>query len=1206
MNESHPDWMPPTVEEMSADFPALEVKRLLAQGGMSAVYLARQTSLDRKVVLKVLPKDVAANPEDMARLKREAKLLAKLRDPGIVEIYDAGTSPSGFPYLLLEYEEGGDLRRWAHRREVTVEEALGVGESVAASLAAAHGEGVIHGDIKPDNIFLDAKGRLKVGDFGLADFSGAAQTTHHTPGYTAPEILAGYRQNTPQSDLYALAATIFELLFDSHPPEDLESRCAMLTKLPLAAAKAIETGLAADPSMRPASAEAYREILRQACGAPPPGTQKQGASPADPQLMQPVPPTAAGQRKSQMAKWIGAFALLVGGGAFLVWKPWDHRPGPKASLQDPAPSSPPVSSERPIPQEVATPAAPTQPTTPAPTQPAEPDSSAQKVSDTDLEAWLALQEQGKPDERKAATPEDIRAWNPEWTLTKVCKTGNEKPRFSSNTDGDRKVLVFHPPSRTEPLVFTRSVTLPPGEPKQLSVRVGAYWIQGGDWELRAFADDQPLSPPKIISAKTSADRFDTVLWDLSQWQGKTVNLRLEGAGGGERSWYCEQSYWSWIRIEPLRPDRIREPASLDLAQASKQPAPTGFINLFDAEHLPGWERAGQGGLSFEAGVATTFTRPYGAREGVAWYARQAFGDFVLQVDFLMLKPTANSGITVRFPKQEIAESGRFDPSAVGAVEIDIAGYTPQRLGTGTIAWSKLPTSLPLKLGEWNHFELTVMGSTYKLKLNGEPINEWTGGRNASGYLGLQFKESEGEVSFRNLWIKPLGTVAKTEEPVPKSAAPADVPPEVAKVLENLAAFVKAKKAQQLQAVAAGRKSLAGVLRQMGPAAERTQYLAEAGRIEKLDPAQSLLTPDQTAAALQPRTLWLYGQWKEPQSGNTITFEVNGKGMGNGDPMQWRLLDEHNMLIVHSATDPNRWLDLGAFSYEEANIVNIGGAHLRRSHKTFVNVLSGIFSGQVAQQVRDEEKLRQGIDTEIIQKREAVIKYLTQQLAAGPAALREKVLAQAGELAQPIRPQVPTPEERAYPSGDWRLCGRIIRFAPGGELRQRNSTYTLGRWLWAHPASQEVLAFSFGQGKGLTAGLARFSTTEPHLMRIHLLTGEPTKEAWRFGQADADLPPVIQANAIASDPIVGRWLWHGWGATESTVEFFADGSAKNPGARGGGGSWKRLDPVAERKYEVRWTNGAVVRGSLTADGKRFTGVRLEDNVAITADRVRTQR
>ena len=256
-------WSPPAVEDLAPDFPGLEIESLLALGGMSAVYLARQRSLDRRVVLKVLPVEVGASAEAAERFMREARVLAKLRDPGIVEIYDSGLSPGGHLFLVLEWEEGGDVRHWA-QGEVTIDEALGIGESVCAALASAHAEAIIHGDIKPDNIFIDGKGRLKVGDFGLADIGGEGRAVFHTPGYTAPEILTGAAGCSAQSDIYAAGAMVFELIYKCVPPDLPADRNGMLTSLPPAASRTLGQMLDADPAKRPATAEACRKGLADA------------------------------------------------------------------------------------------------------------------------------------------------------------------------------------------------------------------------------------------------------------------------------------------------------------------------------------------------------------------------------------------------------------------------------------------------------------------------------------------------------------------------------------------------------------------------------------------------------------------------------------------------------------------------------------------------------------------------------------------------------------------------------------------------------------------------------------------------------------------------------------------------------------------------------------------------------------------------------
>jgi eukaryotic-like serine/threonine-protein kinase len=265
--DSPSPWTPPSPSALAPEFPKLEVQSLLAQGGMSAVYLVRQEELERLAVLKVLPPEAALDAETVERFRGEARLLAGLRDPGIMQVYESGTSPGGYRYLLLEHEAGGDLRQWLRGRTTPLSsgELLPIGAALAAALGEAHRRGIVHGDIKLDNIFHDAQtGRFKLGDFGLAGFNGSSEATHHTPGYTAPEILAGHRVLTPQSDVYSLAATLYEMLLGEPPPADAGLRRARLHALPAAVGEVIAAALENDPARRPANGDVLSARLQTA------------------------------------------------------------------------------------------------------------------------------------------------------------------------------------------------------------------------------------------------------------------------------------------------------------------------------------------------------------------------------------------------------------------------------------------------------------------------------------------------------------------------------------------------------------------------------------------------------------------------------------------------------------------------------------------------------------------------------------------------------------------------------------------------------------------------------------------------------------------------------------------------------------------------------------------------------------------------------
>ncbi|MCX7936012.1 MAG: serine/threonine protein kinase, partial [Planctomycetota bacterium] len=144
--------------------------RELGRGGMGAVYLAHHTTLDVPVAIKILPAHFAAkNPQFAERFIREGKLAAKLNHPHIVAVRDADRDPeTGLYYLILEYVDGGTVRDLLKRGPLPVNEALRIISEIASALAAAHEHGVVHRDIKPDNIMLTAKGQAKLADLGLA------------------------------------------------------------------------------------------------------------------------------------------------------------------------------------------------------------------------------------------------------------------------------------------------------------------------------------------------------------------------------------------------------------------------------------------------------------------------------------------------------------------------------------------------------------------------------------------------------------------------------------------------------------------------------------------------------------------------------------------------------------------------------------------------------------------------------------------------------------------------------------------------------------------------------------------------------------------------------------------------------------------------------------------------------------------------------
>ncbi len=201
-----------------------EIVAPLGAGGMGEVYRAKDTRLDRDVAIKILPPHVATDFDARARFEREAKAIATLSHPNIVNIFDTGIE-QGQLYVVMELLEGETLRERSIGGVLTVRKTIDVGVQVARGLAAAHDKGLVHRDLKPENIFLLADGQVKILDFGLARQgmganSGAAETVAAltnpgsvmgTVGYMAPEQVRGQAADA-RTDLFAFGAVLYEML----------------------------------------------------------------------------------------------------------------------------------------------------------------------------------------------------------------------------------------------------------------------------------------------------------------------------------------------------------------------------------------------------------------------------------------------------------------------------------------------------------------------------------------------------------------------------------------------------------------------------------------------------------------------------------------------------------------------------------------------------------------------------------------------------------------------------------------------------------------------------------------------------------------------------------------------------------------------------------------------------------------------------------
>lgn len=257
-----------------------EVISRIARGGMATVYLAQDRRLDRKVALKMMHPHLADGSDVVARFRREARAAARLSHPGVVGVFDQGTEGET-SYLTMEYVDGVTLRRrLSSRGALSLGEALDVMESVLDALAAAHRAGLVHRDVKPENVLISRSGAIKVADFGLA--RAVTEATMSSTGallgtvaYLSPEIVTSGAADA-RADVYAAGVMLYEML-TGHQPFEGETPIQIAYKhvhervpppsddvdwLPFEVDEYIASLTAHDPDQRPRSAEAALAGLR--------------------------------------------------------------------------------------------------------------------------------------------------------------------------------------------------------------------------------------------------------------------------------------------------------------------------------------------------------------------------------------------------------------------------------------------------------------------------------------------------------------------------------------------------------------------------------------------------------------------------------------------------------------------------------------------------------------------------------------------------------------------------------------------------------------------------------------------------------------------------------------------------------------------------------------------------------------------------------
>jgi hypothetical protein len=266
------------------------LERIIGRGGMGRVYEAVEDGGERRVALKVLPDDLAADPAFVRRFHREAKLLSSLSHPHVVEVLDQG-GEGGRLWFAMEYVRGENLRRRIERGPLPAAEAGRIALEIASALSYAHERDVIHRDLKPENVLLDEEGRVHLADFGLSRLvrpSAPEATTRLTRTdvilgtyeYMAPEQRRGAAEADGRADVFALGVILYEMLVGTLPVGRFAPPSHVARGVSPAVDAVVNRALATDPKDRYANARDLQDALRAALTA---------SSGPEPSRTEPVP-----------------------------------------------------------------------------------------------------------------------------------------------------------------------------------------------------------------------------------------------------------------------------------------------------------------------------------------------------------------------------------------------------------------------------------------------------------------------------------------------------------------------------------------------------------------------------------------------------------------------------------------------------------------------------------------------------------------------------------------------------------------------------------------------------------------------------------------------------------------------------------------------------------------------------------------------------
>ncbi|MEO7318997.1 MAG: serine/threonine-protein kinase [Chthoniobacteraceae bacterium] len=247
--------------------PGYKILESLGRGGMGEVFRARQESLGREVAVKILRSDLHSDGWLPERFEREARTMAALRHPNLVTVHDCVRLDGGGLAIVMELVDGGALRRHIADGGLPLAQALVWARDIAEGLRAAHEAGIVHRDVKPENVLIDGHGRARVGDFGMA-FSTAAEVARFTQtgtalgtvGYMAPEQLRGEAVDA-RTDVFSFGVLLYEMLTGRLPQGSFSRARELRREVPEALDAFVLTALRPEPARRPAGmADALRAL----------------------------------------------------------------------------------------------------------------------------------------------------------------------------------------------------------------------------------------------------------------------------------------------------------------------------------------------------------------------------------------------------------------------------------------------------------------------------------------------------------------------------------------------------------------------------------------------------------------------------------------------------------------------------------------------------------------------------------------------------------------------------------------------------------------------------------------------------------------------------------------------------------------------------------------------------------------------------------